>query len=217
MAPANHEARRTAAEAEYQNLLEEGQAIIEDYELYKPILISFEPRPDLRAAQTQMKTDMKNIHTKMSDRQCKYAAAGATDNLRTQQVAATQADALTAIRKPITHYMVKVPLPTPSTFKPIKALKPFMLTEDASSAVKEKWFRQYRTYYYQSKIYETDREMQLSLLTPCFEGGGHQCGTATLAVQNGHMQSYRRAKRAPQQKVPAVQKETRASDHSPTR
>ena len=38
MAPANHEARRATAAAEYQNLLEEGQAIIEVYELYAPWL-----------------------------------------------------------------------------------------------------------------------------------------------------------------------------------
>ena len=67
MVPASHEARRTAAAAEYQNLLEQGKTIIEDYELYKPILISFEPRPDLWDALTQMKTDVKNIHTKMND------------------------------------------------------------------------------------------------------------------------------------------------------
>ena len=67
MAPANYEARRTASAAEYQNLLEEGQEIIEDYELYNPILISFKPRPDLRAALAQMKTDMKHIHTKIND------------------------------------------------------------------------------------------------------------------------------------------------------
>ena len=138
MAPANHEVRRAAAAAECQNLLEEGHAIIEDFKLYKPILKSFKPRPGLRAALTQTKTDVKNIHTKMNDQQHEYAAAGATDDLRTQQLATTQADALTAICKQIMHYMVKVPLPTPSTFKPIKCLKPFMLTEDASSALKEK-------------------------------------------------------------------------------
>ena len=137
--------------------------------MYKPILISFEPRPDLRAALTQMKTDVKNIHTKMNDQQCEYAAAGATDDLRTQQLVATQANALTAIRKQITHYIIKVPLLTPSTFKPIKSLEPFMLKEDASSAVKEKWLRQSRTYYYQSKINETYRERQLSLLIPCLD------------------------------------------------
>ena len=92
-------------------------------------------------------------------------SAGATNDLRTQQVAATQANALTAIRKQITHYMIKVPLPKPSTFKPIKSLAPFMLTEDAP----EKWFREYRTYYYQLKINKMDREMQLSLLTSCLD------------------------------------------------
>ena len=73
-------------------------------------MISFEPRPDLRATLTQMKTDVKNIHTKMNDQQREYAAAGTTDDLRLQQVVAAQANALTtAIRKHITRYMIKVP------------------------------------------------------------------------------------------------------------
>ena len=53
--------------------------------------------------------------------------------------------------------------------KPIKAVQPEVLSIEADTDTKDKWLRQYETYYYQSKINETDKAMQLALVTACLD------------------------------------------------
>ena len=40
---------------------------------------------------------------------------------------------------------------------------------DADTDTKDKWLKQYETYYYQSKINETDKTMLLALVTACLD------------------------------------------------
>ena len=116
-----------------------------------------------------MKQAIKAILTRVDGLQREYSAAGAVDDLRRQDASMNLTMAITSVKKQIAHYTGKVPLPTAPTFKPIKALQPEVLSIEADTDTKDKWLRQYETYYYQSKINETDKAMQLALVTACLD------------------------------------------------
>ena len=169
MAPHTNEMRRSQAAAEFQDLLREGQEIHDEFQAYKDVITALEPRPDLRPTLLEMKQEIKTILTRMDGLQREYSAAGAVDDLRRQDASVNLTMAITSVKKQIAYYTGKVPLPTAPTFKPIKALQPEVLSIEADTDTKDKWLRQYETYYYQSKINETDKAMQLALVTACLD------------------------------------------------